>query len=67
MAGRARVIEFVGGDHANRIPLDVRRSVLLQAPQCTADPSTYEIATAIWSNEQIACDVGAQLGSLPEG
>jgi hypothetical protein len=29
--------------------------------------STYEIATATWSNEQIACDVGAQLGSLPEG
>jgi hypothetical protein len=27
MAWRARVIEFVGGDHANRIPLDVRRSV----------------------------------------
>ena len=31
MAWRARVIEFVGGDHANRIPLDVRRSVLLRA------------------------------------
>src|SRR5215218_1061630 len=30
MAGRARVIEFVGGDHANRIPLDVRRSVRLR-------------------------------------
>jgi hypothetical protein len=29
--------------------------------------STYEIATAAWANEQIACDVGAQLGSLPEG
>ena len=53
--------------HMYPVTFEHLKGVLLQAPQCSAEPSTYEIATAIWSNEQIVCNVGAQLGSLPEG
>jgi hypothetical protein len=51
MAWRARVIEFVGGDHANRIPLDIRRSVGIR-PLSSVTPGslTYRVhISTVWN------------------